>query len=397
MLALNQALTAEQRLSKAVMSVMAHDKYVGLASVLMVGERTVSDTVPTACTNGRDEQYGRTFVDGLTDPELRFLVLHECYHKMYKHLTTWKHLYKLHPTLANVACDYVINIQLSDSDEGMGFITMPKVGLIDEKYRDMDTAQVFHLIYDSLDEPDPNDDCGLGDGMDDHDWEGAEELTQEEKDALGREVDEAIRQGALVAGKLGSGGARALEDLLRPEVDWREVLREFIQSVCAGNDFSTWSRPNRRFVSAGVYMPSGITERVEDLVITMDTSASIGQRELTAFLSEVTEIARMVRPERVRLLYWDTKVVRDELYTDAEIDNIAKSTKPAGGGGTDVLCVTRYMEENGIKPQAVITFTDGDIYYGWGEWSCPVLWAVYDNKRAKPDCGKVLHIGANKL
>ena len=54
MLALNQALTAEQRLSKAVMSVMAHDKYVGLASVLMVGERTVSDTVPTACTNGRD-------------------------------------------------------------------------------------------------------------------------------------------------------------------------------------------------------------------------------------------------------------------------------------------------------------------------------------------------------
>jgi predicted metal-dependent peptidase len=95
-------------------------------------------------------------------------------------------------------------------------------------------AQVFHkLIYDSLDEPDPNDDCGLGDGMDDHDWEGAEELTQEEKDALGREVDEAIRQGALVAGKLGSGGARALEDLLRPEVDWREVLREFIQyNVC---------------------------------------------------------------------------------------------------------------------------------------------------------------------
>jgi predicted metal-dependent peptidase len=144
-------------------------------------------------------------------------------------------------------------------------------------------------------------------------------------------------------------------------------------------------------------MPSGITERVEDLVITMDTSASIGQRELTAFLSEVTEIARMVRPERVRLLYWDTEVVRDELYTDAEIDNIAKSTKPAGGGGTDVLCVTRYMEENGIKPQAVITFTDGDIYCGWGEWSCPVLWAVYDNKRAKPDCGKVVHIGANKL
>ena len=394
MLALNQALTAEQRLSKAVMSVMAHDKYVGLASVLMVGERTVSDTVPTACTNGRDEMYGRAFVDGLTDPELRFLVLHECYHKMYKHLTTWRHLYKLHPIVANVSCDYVINIQLVDGDNGEGFITMPKVGLFDEQYRVMDTAQVFHLIYDAL--PEGDDGSGLG-GMDDHDWDGAEELTEIEKGDLEREVDEAIRQGALVAGKLGSGGARTLEDLLRPEIDWREVLREFIQSVCAGNDFSTWSRPNRRFVSAGVYMPSGITERVEDLVITMDTSASIRQRELTAFLSEVVEIARMVRPERVRLLYWDTEVVRDELYTGAEIDSIAKSTKPAGGGGTDVLCVTRYMEENDIKPQAVITFTDGYIYRGWGEWSCPVLWAIYDNNQAKPDCGKVVHIGRNKL
>ena len=395
MLALNQALTAEQRLSKAVMSVMAHDKYVGLASVLMVGERTVSETVPTACTNGRDEMYGRAFVDGLTDPELRFLVLHECYHKMYKHLTTWRHLYKLHPIVANVSCDYVINIQLVDGDNGEGFITMPKVGLFDEQYRVMDTAQVFHLIYDAL--PEGDDGSGLGGGMDDHDWDGAEELTEIEKGDLEREVDEAIRQGALVAGKLGSGGARTLEDLLRPEIDWREVLREFIQSVCAGNDFSTWSRPNRRFVSAGVYMPSGITERVEDLVITMDTSASIRQRELTAFLSEVVEIARMVRPERVRLLYWDTEVVRDELYTGAEIDSIARSTKPAGGGGTDVLCVTRYMEDNDIKPQAVITFTDGYIYRGWGEWSCPVLWAIYDNNQAKPDCGKVVHIGRNKL
>ena len=394
MLALNQALTAEQRLSKAVMSVMAHDKYVGLASVLMVGERTVSETVPTACTNGRDEMYGRAFVDGLTDPELRFLVLHECYHKMYKHLTTWRHLYKLHPIVANVSCDYVNNIQLVDGDNGEGFITMPKVGLFDEQYRAMDTAQVFHLIYDAL--PEGDDGSGLG-GMDDHDWDGAEELTEIEKGDLEREVDEAIRQGALVAGKLGSGGARTLEDLLRPEIDWREVLREFIQSVCAGNDFSTWSRPNRRFVSAGVYMPSGITERVEDLVITMDTSASIRQRELTAFLSEVVEIARMVRPERVRLLYWDTEVVRDELYTGAEIDSIARSTKPAGGGGTDVLCVTRYMEDNDIKPQAVITFTDGYIYRGWGEWSCPVLWAIYDNNQAKPDCGKVVHIGRNKL
>ncbi len=394
MLALNQTLTAEQRLQKAVMAIMAHDKYVGLSSVLMIGDRTVDDTVPTACTNGRDEMYGRAFVDGLNDAELRFLILHECYHKMYQHLTTWKHLYDKHPKVANVACDYVINIQLVDGDNGEGFIKMPKVGLLDAQYRDMDTAQVFHQVYDSL--PEGDDGRGVGDSLDDHGWEEAEQLSEEEKGDLEREVEEAIRQGVLVAGKLGSGGARDLEELLKPQIDWRDVLREFISTTCAGKDFSTWARPNRRFVSTGVYMPSGISEKVGELVIAIDTSASIGQCELTTFLSEIKSVCDNVRPERIRLLYWDTRVCADETYDHAETDTLVQSTKPAGGGGTDVSCVSEYMTEHKIDPQAVIVFTDGYVY-DWGTWTCPVLWAVYDNKQAKPDCGKTVHIDSNKL
>jgi hypothetical protein len=105
-------------------------------------------------------------------------------------------------------------------------------------------------------------------------------------------------------------------------------------------------------------------------------------------------------PERIRLLYWDTEMVRDESYTVLPRLStlVAKSTKPAGGGGTDVRCVPRlHGPSTSIDPQAVIVFTDGDVYDGWGTWSCPVLWAVYDNKQAKPDCGKVVHIGTNKL
>jgi len=394
MLALNQALTAEQRLQKAVMSIMAHDKYVGLSSVLMIGDRTVDDTVPTACTNGRDETYGRAFVDGLNDAELRFLILHECYHKMYQHLTTWKHLYKKHPQIANAACDYVINIQLVDGDNGEGFIKMPDVGLLDAQYRNMDSAQVFHKIYDSL--PEGDDGRGVGDSLDDHGWEDAEQLSEDEKGDLEREVEEAIRQGVLVAGKLGSGGARDLEALLKPQIDWRDVLREFISTTCAGKDFSTWARPNRRFVSAGVYMPSGISQSVGELVIAVDTSASIGQRELTTFLSEIKSVCDNVQPDRIRLLYWDTKVCADETYDHAETDTLVQSTKPVGGGGTDVSCVSEYMAEHKINPQAVIVFTDGYVF-DWGTWTCPILWAIYDFERAKPDCGKVVHIAKNKL
>ena len=394
MLALNQTLTAEQRLQKAVMAIMAHDKYVGLSSVLMIGDRTVDDTVPTACTNGRDEMYGRAFVDGLNDAELRFLILHECYHKMYQHLTTWKHLYDKHAQVANVACDYVINIQLVDGDNGEGFIKMPKVGLFDEQYRSMDSAQVFHKIYDSL--PEGDDGRGVGNSLDDHGWEEAEQLSEEEKGDLEREVEEAIRQGVLVAGKLGSGGARDLEALLKPQIDWRDVLREFISTTCAGNDFSTWSRPNRKFISTGVYMPSGISQSVGELVVAVDTSGSIGQHELTTFLSEIKSVCDNVRPDRIRLLYWDTEVCADETYNLTETDTLVQSTKPSGGGGTDVRCVSEYMTEHKINPQAVIVFTDGYVF-DWGTWTCPILWAIYDFERAKPDCGKVVHIAKNKL
>ena len=96
MLMLNN-LTEEQRLSKAVVSIMGNDDYAALSGVLMVGERGIKDDVPTAYTNGRDEYYGREFVAGLTDPQLRFLVLHEVGHKMYRHIHNYQHLAKLVP------------------------------------------------------------------------------------------------------------------------------------------------------------------------------------------------------------------------------------------------------------------------------------------------------------
>jgi predicted metal-dependent peptidase len=390
MLSIGKLLTVEQRLSKALVAIMGSPKYTALAGVLMIGEKTVND-IPTACTNGRDEMYGREFVEGLTDAELRGLVLHENYHKLYQHMSTWKHLWEIDPHSANQAMDYVINIKIAD-DNTDGFAVIPKGGLLDAKYRGMDTAQVFNLIHQS------DDGDGDGDGeMDEHDWKGAQDLSDEEKGALARDIDEAIRQGALAAGKMGGTGSRDLEELLKPQVDWREVLREFISTTCAGNDYSTWARPNRRLMSQGVYMPSGISQRVGELVVAIDTSGSISNSTLTAFLSEVKSICDTLHPEQVRLLYWGHEVVGDESYKTDELDGLITSTKPRGGGGTDVNCVTQYMTAEGINPQACIVLTDGHLYGGWGEWSCPVLWTVIDNESAVPTAGTAIHIKSGDM
>ncbi len=87
-------LSPEQRLTKAVVDIMAMPHYTAIHGILMMGTRCVEDGVPTAYTDGKNEKYGRKFIESLSDRELRFLVLHENYHKMYRHLITWQHLWK---------------------------------------------------------------------------------------------------------------------------------------------------------------------------------------------------------------------------------------------------------------------------------------------------------------
>jgi predicted metal-dependent peptidase len=354
---------------------------------------------------------------------LRGLVLHEDEgHKLHRHLEIWKWMYDIDPHLANCACDYVINIKIVDDNKDDGFAELPEGGLVDERFRGMDSAQVFNILRQEQDDDDDegnapggkegddsqdNESGGDGEpssspgggsaGLDEHDWEGAQSLSDEDKRELARDIDEAIRQGAMAAGKMGGTGNRDIDELLQPQVDWREVLREFVQTTCTGNDYSTYARPNRRLMSQGIIMPSGISEQVGELVIAIDTSGSIGQRELTAFLSEVKGICDTVKPDKVRLLYWGWSVVGDESYDMHELDGLITSTKPRGGGGTDVNCVTEYMAGEGIKPQACIVITDGYLYNGWGDWTCPVLWTIMDNKSAVPSVGKAVHIKSRDM
>jgi hypothetical protein len=108
-------------------------------------------------------------------------------------------------------------------------------------------------------------------------------------------------------------------------------------------------------------------------------------------MSEVKAICDTVKPEAVRVLYWDTSVAGDEKYDQTELDKLISSTKPAGGGGTDASCVPAYMTREGIKPQAAIVLTDG-YFSGVGQWDCPTVWCVIDNKQFTSPVGTTVHI-----
>ena len=411
----------ERKVQKAKITLMRDPRFALWSGILMVGRTSVVDNIPTACTNGRDEKYGRKFVAMLKETELNFVVLHENLHKAYRHLTTWRKLHDENHRLANAACDYVINLKLKDLDPSERIIAMPKwadgmlkgkpMGLIDEKYRGLNAKQVFDLLkQEQKDKGDGGGDdegesaggdsggTGTGEGFDDHDWDGAKEMTEEEKKVLEREIDQAIRQGVMAHQKIAGTGAgdldRDLLDLLEPKVDWREMLREFVKATCSAKDTSSWRKVNRRFLSMGTYMPSLIGEKVGHLVLAVDTSGSVGQAELSGFLTEVRGIAEEVKPSQVDLIYWDSRVAAHEEYTESMVGDIINSTKPRGGGGTSPSCVSQYLKEKRIVPECIIVLTDGYVGNDWGhDWTAPVMWAIVGGDK---DCvagnGKTIHV-----
>ena len=411
-------MTPERKLKKVVINLMRTTTFADFSGILMLGTKTVVDGIGTACTDGRDELYDRKFIEELSEKMLAFVILHEGAHKLLRQLTIWRKLFDIDPDCANRAADFVINLMIFNRDPQELYIEVPKKNgkpfiCLDQRFTNMNTKQVFDILRAEKKEREkggrggkpgePGGVQGQGEGseqFDKHDWDGAKKLTKEERDELDRQIDQAVRQGQItaqkIAGKNGGTMNRELQDLLDPKVDWRDLLRDFVSQTCKGKDYSSWRRPNRRYLSQGIIMPSLVGERVENLVVGCDTSGSIGNTEHARNLTETDEIIATVSPDKLHLIYWDHRVAGHEVYDDSNRESFRTSTKPRGGGGTDPRCMERYLEKEKIKPDCIIMFTDGCISSGqWGTWDgIPILWVIVGSygRSIMAPCGQTIHV-----
>lgn len=299
----------------------------------------------------------------------------------------WKKLWKQNPMLANMAADYVVNNAIIEADEYGEITSMPSSALYDKQYKGMTTKQIFDKLMQ-----DAKDNGGGQGGHDTHDWEGAESLSDEETKEVAKQIDQALRQGEIIRGKMQGNKNRSISEILEPKVDWREQLRDFVNSTCKNKDKTSWKRPHKRFIGHDIYMPSMIGEAIGQVVIGIDTSGSIGDKELNEFLTEVVSICDDVSPSSIELLYWDTDVAGHETYNQGDYKALVQSTKPAGGGGTHVGCVNQYIKDKRIQPEAIIILTDGYVEDDFGgNWEYPTLWAITTKHITSPH-GKTIHI-----
>ena len=188
---------------------------------------------------------------------------------------------------------------------------------------------------------------------------------------------------------LGIDLPRAITEILDPQVNWRHELADFVTASCRGNDEYTWRKFNRRQIANDIYLPTVEDETIGEVVVPIDTSGSIGQEQLNEFAGELVSIAEAVQPERIRILWWDTKVHGEQIFEPADFQSIASLLKPKGGGGTRVSSVAEYINKHQIKADCVVVFTDGYVENDV-QWniSSPTLWLVTENKGWEVPAGK---------
>ena len=396
-------LTEEQRVKKGHIALMKHPETALWSGVMMMGTTSViDDDRVTAYTDGVNKRYGRKFLQAIckTQEEVNGLILHENLHIGLRHLIHNIDLFREDRKLGNMAADYVVNdmiVSLKDKT----IAKLPEGGCYDPKYHNMNMREVYRLLKEEQEEKQKQGGSGSGEGepqgegsgysFDEHDIDGegsANDMTPEEAKALEARIDRAVREGALLAGRLGVELPRAVTDLLTPKVDWREALREFVTSSCKGKDEYTWRKFNRRLLPNDMYLPTVEDESIGEIVVAIDTSGSIGQEQINEFATELVSICEVVTPDAIRILWWDTMVHGEQVFTD-NYTNIGQMLKPLGGGGTRVACVSEYINNKKVEAEAVLVFTDGYVEQS-PKWdiNAPTLWLVTDNTGWQPPAGK---------
>lgn len=373
---------ADKILAARTALLWAHPFFGTLAVQLQTVDATDDPEIDTMATDGRHLFFHAPFVDKLTKQELMFVLAHEVLHNAFEHHVRRQ---SRDPLLWNVAADYVINGELTECKVG----TMPKDGLLNPAFTGLSAEEVYRLLEQE----------GGGKGKGQGKGGGGSKLDpggcgrvidacpQFDQAAIAEaraEMQTKVRQAAALArgiqaGSMPAGIKRLIDQLTKPVIDWRALLRRFIDESTVRD--TSWARPNRRFLPAGLILPGSISDGVSHMVIAVDTSASIDNEILNAFASEIDAAMNEGMIDKITIVYADAQVARHDVFERGDELEI----KPAGGGGTAFADTFRWVAEHAKDARLLCYFTDLYVSDFGLEPDMPVLWAVHGDSRMFPD------------
>lgn len=353
--------------------------------------------IPIAATDGENLILNPDKFFQYTLAERVFIVAHEILHCIYNHCILSRPFRQsgkvkyadgtsldYDAELMNVAMDLVINDALIKSNVG----SFPKEGCHDTSIATADDS--FLDAYKKVFKKKPGGGGngkgpGKGGGFDVILDPGTGQGKDPGKAAQGRsqaEWDTAVA-GAIAAakaqGKMPAALERLLSEVLEPTVPWQEHIRSFFARK-VGNSAYDWRKPDKRMIQRDIFTPARSGYGCGDVIVAVDTSGSIGQRELDVFFAELRSIIEDVKPTKVWLLWCDAQVHRvDELDSGADLAGL----KPVGGGGTDFRPVFEWAEQSSVRADALVYFSDMLGTFPNYTPGMPVIWAdIYGRMKA---------------
>lgn len=365
---------------------LRHPFFGNMATRLRI--EAADEWCPTAATDGRHLYFNTQFFNAMSNKEIEFVIAHEILHCVYDHFSRRE---SRDPKLYNIAADYIVNNLLVDDRIG----TKPKLidCFQDFKYKGWTSEAVYDDLFKNAKKIDLD---SLGELLDEHfDWDedGDEDgdgedgngkpkrprYSKAELDAIRDEIKEAMIQAAQTAGagNVPAGIDRLIKELTEPKMNWRELIRQQIQSTIR-TDY-TFARPSRKGWHTGAVLPGMNFDETIDICISLDMSGSISNDQAKDFLSEIKGIMDEFKDYRIKLWCFDTKVYNEQDFSADGGEDLTEY-KIKGGGGTDFDCNWDYMKRNDIQPKKFIMFTDGYPFNSWGDDGyCDTVFIIHSN------------------
>jgi predicted metal-dependent peptidase len=275
----------------------------------------------------------------------------------------------------------------------------------------MSWEQIFEILREEArkkPQEQPGDGDGRGDKADNHippeksdgdkgeegnnkDGQGNQPNENQSPQDLEKQWEQRVMSAAMEArsrGDLPEEFERWVDELENPKLPWGSILARFVLDA-AKSDYR-WSPPNKSFVHLGMYLPSLRSEHI-DIAVAIDTSGSVGEDELKAFLSELQGITQSLTDFTLHLFGCDAAV--HDHFVLTQNDDLQAQRFTGGGGGTCFEPVFELMEEEGIKPALLVYITDLMGSFPDEAPSFPVMWvATQDVDEDNVPFGEILRL-----
>jgi predicted metal-dependent peptidase len=377
-------MTHEETLSRNLRRAVSKD--VGLASVLLYVPAVVVDRRDrVAWTDGTRMYFAARYFEYTPEQQVA-IAIHEGLHVAFRHaqrgrIVASREGSAFAPALWNLACDAVINNAIRVCRWCMlpPDARFPEHCLSGDQLRkrpaELWAAEEIYFALRSQPlrgELAQSDGRSFGEDLADcaesvHGAQRLHESTME--DGIWRQRVIRAQAGATP----GSVLRRLSADIPKATVRWQAVLRDFLKVRLMPTTESSWSRPSRRILSLGRdarWLEAGVARKqgIRRAAVVIDTSGSIADQVLQAFISEINRLIVDTGCELV-LVDCDAQVQQISVHHEPIYGYVAK-----GGGGTDFRPAIDALRR--MPLDVAVYFTDLMGTFPEKGTAFPLLWAV---------------------